>query len=118
MPLEDVRQLKKMGLVKILDKAEVIQDHHYEVSRILGHKNTAGKAAAKYLVRWVGFDMEDMQWITEEEIKRYSPKVLAKYVAWAKKHQKMTNNVPEFAHIDELETDDAEPATDGGSSSN
>jgi hypothetical protein len=45
-----------MGLVKIPDKAEVIQDHHYEVSRILGHKNTAGKAAAKYLVRWVGFD--------------------------------------------------------------
>ena len=41
----------------------------------------------------------------------------AKYLAWAKKHKKMTNNVPEFAHIDELETDDAEPATDGGSSS-
>jgi hypothetical protein len=115
---EDIRQLKKMGLVKIPDKAEVIQDHHYEVSRILGHKNTAGKAAAKYLVRWVGFDSEDMQWITEEEIKRYAPRILAKYVAWAKKHQRMTNNVPEFAHIDELETDGAEPATDGGSSSN
>jgi hypothetical protein len=107
-----------MGLVKIPDKAEVIQDHHYEVSRIFGHKNTAGKAAAKYLVRWVGFDSEDMQWITEEEIKRYAPRILAKYVAWAKKHQRMTNNVPEFAHIDELETDEAEPATDGGSSSN
>ena len=39
-------------------------------------------------------------------------------MAWAKKHQKLTNNVPEFAHIDELDTDDAEPATDGGSSSN
>ena len=34
---DDVRQLKKMGLVKVPDKAEVIQDHHYEVSRILGH---------------------------------------------------------------------------------
>jgi hypothetical protein len=37
--------------------------------------------------------------------------VLTKYLAWAKKHQRMTNNVPEFAHIDELETDDARPAT-------
>jgi hypothetical protein len=32
--------------------------------------------------------------------------------------KRMTNNVPEFAHIDELETGDTEPATDGGSSSN
>ena len=55
---EDIRELKKMGLVKIPDKAAFTDDYHYEVSKILGHKGTVGQKSAKYLVRWVGFDTD------------------------------------------------------------
>ena len=93
----------------------VTDDYHYEVSKILGHKGTVGQKSAKYLVRWVGFDIEDMQWISEAELKSYSPKVLKSYITWAKKHKRMTNNVPEFAHVDELEAADSLTEDDGPS---
>ena len=67
------------------------------------------------MVRWVGFDIEDMQWITEAELKSYSPKVLRSYMTWAKKHKRMTNNVPEFAHVDELEATESRSEDDGPS---
>ena len=57
--------------------------------------------------------IEDMQWISEDELKTYSPKVLKSYVTWAKKHKRMMNNVPEFAHVDELEADDSPTGGDG-----
>ena len=54
-----------------------------------------------FVDRLYWFDTEDMQWISEAELKPYSPKVLKSYITWAKKHKRMTNNVPEFAHVDE-----------------
>ena len=71
------------------------------MEHILGHRNGLG-AKAEFLVRWTGFDPEDMQFVKKSEVQATAPKRLADYI----KHQRAIHSgaagKPDFASVEDF----------------
>ena len=97
----EARELRKAGLAKILSKSDFQEGVQYEVEHILGHRNGLG-AKAEFLVRWTGFDPEDMQFVKKSEVQATAPKRLADYI----KHQRAIHSgaagKPDFASVEDF----------------
>ena len=53
---------------------------HYQVEHILGHRGGLDGPKSEFLVRWTGFDPEDMQFVKKAEVRASAPAKLNKYI--------------------------------------
>ena len=74
------RELRKAGLAETPSKSDFEVNMHYQVEHILGHRGGLSGPRSEFLVRWTGFDPEDMQFVKKAEVQASAPDKLKKYI--------------------------------------